>query len=1029
MSFYTFLPKLLNMSLTGAIAIICVLLLRLLLKRAPKVISYALWIVVLFRLLCPVSITSGLSLFGLLDAPSTSTVTGTSSIEFVPENIVHTEYPEVAIPVPAVSETINDTLPQGQEQLVADPLEAPVAIGTYMWFLGVMGMAVYSIISYARLKRKLLIVSPLQENIWLADEITTPFVMGLIHPRVYLPSDTEESQMPYLILHEKHHIRRGDHIFKALAFLALSIHWFNPLVWVAFVYANKDMEMSCDEAVVKKLGDHILADYTASLLSLATGKTIIAGVPLAFGEGDTKGRIRNLAHWKKPAFWVVMVAVIACIALGIGLLTNPEKEAGSEQKENGYYLLIGVEGVESIEVATANTSGGVINADGSAFRVGEKVWLEPLQGVTDLRGVSITALGAEGDIIYHLSVPGNASAEVVADIVGSDPWLLVPTTFEIPADDEVVENGPVVVKWTFSPMMSATWHAAFHFEFVLEHYTHIEATCDNGKLWNLQAQGQPRENEMRFEQGEPLCWTPEIEGENFTYVAENAFITFTVYDGEEVVSRGALDIVKTGEEDGQSFYEAQMTDTELLALWQEDGSNSAQVLLAGKGAIVSCSDLNHNRINERIVVRETEPNMLYELLVVENGTVIWFIEVGLPHVGWNTIMLYNEGGKDYLVEYQPQMYQGVGTYKCKMYSLEKGKESIKKEWAVDFELPAEGTLEITPDMELFAEEVGQLLHISGVLLSTEQGIFVRGVATVEELPQIYPVRFNPDEIWEAINHADLTSDDGKFPKNEEAFEELERVVTNVGLENAYPWNNTVELKSDADALIKMASDETGRFEIYGIMSAKYGTYGLLLNDRVDGQENWNFAYVPWVYTGAPSGQPILEPDGKGKYIFAYIDQYEDGVPWWEECILDCGYDTGHMELLSQDNAKIQENTEQSEIAVNTLDHVSMSMIKYKSWEGELEIVNHTGTELLTGQWYELQKLEDGVWQRVEQRADGMWEDVGYRLPTGETTSLPTNWKYLYGELSRGKYRIIKKVDVPLADRWDTYYLATEFDIL
>lgn len=273
MSFYTFLPKLLNMSLTGAVAILCVLL------------------------LCPVSVTSGLSLFGLLDAPYTSIVTGTNSMEYIPENIVQMELSDVATPAPGVSNTMNDTLPPGQEQLATDSLKAPVAIGshvsigsyvtigTYVWLLGVMAMAAYSISYYIRLKKKLLMVSPLQDNIRLADEITTPFVMGLIRPKIYLPSDTEEHQMPYLILHEKHHIRRGDHIFKALAFLALSIHWFNPLVWIAFIYASRDMEMSCDEAVVKKLGEQILPDYAASLLSLATGKTIIAGVPLAFGEG------------------------------------------------------------------------------------------------------------------------------------------------------------------------------------------------------------------------------------------------------------------------------------------------------------------------------------------------------------------------------------------------------------------------------------------------------------------------------------------------------------------------------------------------------------------------------------------------------------------------------------------------------------------------------------------------------------------------------------------------------------------------
>ena len=759
MNFYTFLPKLLNMSLTGAIAIICVLLLRLLLKKAPKVISYCLWAVVLFRLLCPVSIVSGFSLFGIIDAPTEEMTVGTSRIQYVPEDIVHTEYPEVALPLPSVSDVINSTLPQGREQLSADPLEAPVSIGTYVWLMGVLVMAAYSITSYIRLKRKLLIVSPLQENIYLADEITTPFVMGLIQPKIYLPSDMKERQRPYIILHEKYHIRRGDHILKALAFLALSIHWFNPLVWVAFVCAGKDMEMSCDEAVVKKMGEGILADYTASLLSLATGKTIIAGVPLAFGEGDTKGRIRNLAHWKKHTFVVVVAAVIAGCILSIALLTNPEKEEAQEQSKDGYYLLIGDEGVASIQVlkvSGASTSGGVMHADGSVFRVGEKVWLEQLQGVTDLRGITITALGAESEIIYEFSVPEDASEEVIADIVGSDPWLLVPTDFEVAADDGMEESKQVAVKWTFSPMMSATWHAAFHFNIAIDNYSHIEAVCDQGMLWNMQAQGQPKDKTMRFEQGETLCWAPMIEGETLTDTVKSACVTFIVYDGEEIVDHGTLDIVQTGTENGQSFYEAQLTDTSILGLWQEEGSLEASIVMAGNGAIVSYADLNYNRINERIVVREVHPDMLYELLVVENGTVIWLVEAGLPHVGWNTILHYYEDGKSYLVEYHPTMYQGIGSYKCKVYSLEDGKETIKREWTVDYNLLAGDSNEVekTPEMEQFAKEVGLLLRNSGVLLSTEQGILVRQYADATSLPQIYPVRFNPDEIWAAVNGTD-----------------------------------------------------------------------------------------------------------------------------------------------------------------------------------------------------------------------------------------------------------------------------------
>ncbi len=765
MNFYTFFPRLLNMSLTGSVAIICVLLLRLLLQKAPKVISYALWAVVLFRLLCPVSVSSAFSLFGMLNAPTAETVVGTSSIRYVSEEPVHMEYPRVELPHTGLEDAINSGLPVGREQLSADPLEALVSIGTYIWFLGVLVMAVYSGVSYVRLKKKLLIVTPLRENIYLADEIRTPFVMGLLCPKIYLPSDTEEHQLPYIILHEKHHIRRGDHILKALAFLAVVIHWFNPLVWVAFVCAGRDMEMSCDEAVVNKLGKEVLADYTAALLSLATGKTIIAGVPLAFGEGDTGGRIKNLAQWKKPAMLVVLAAVIACCFLAAALLTNPKPEKEADYREDGYHLLIGAEGVMSIEVSSPGVSGGIVCADGSPFRVGEKVWLEQLQRVTILRGVTITALGEEGEILYELAIPEDASEEVISEIVGSDPWFLLPTSFEIQEGEE-----QVAVKWTFSPMMSAVRHAAFHFDFKVEHYSYIEATCDNGMLTKSSEGGRLMEKAMQFEQGEPLCWIPVTEGGALTDTEEEAKITFTVFEGKEIVDSGVLNIIRTGTEDGQSFYEAQLTDTELFVLFQEEGSPETSIAMAGNGAVVSYTDLNRNRIAERIVVREVEPDMVYELLVVENGRVIRTLEAGLPHVGWNTILCYEEEGKSYLVEYQPTMYQGVGNYRCKVYSLENDNETIKQEWAVDFELfHGEGLImEPTSEMQQFAGEVGILLRNSTVLLSTEQGILVRDFAYATDLPQIYPVRFDPDEIWAAIDGTgsirELTSEALDFPK-------------------------------------------------------------------------------------------------------------------------------------------------------------------------------------------------------------------------------------------------------------------------
>ena len=230
------LPMILNMSITGSLTILFVLLVRLAVKRAPKIFSYALWAVVLFRLLCPVSITTDFSLLGLFDTPIMENTEHTTVMEYVPFDVVHTRDLEVHLPVtPVINEAVNDVLPQEHAALGADPLEGEMAIASFVWLLGVAAMAVYSVVSYYRLRQKLLTASPLRDNIYLADEITSPFVMGLVRPKIYLPSDMEEREQAYIIRHEQHHIRRGDHIIKALAFLALSIHWFNPLVWVAFM--------------------------------------------------------------------------------------------------------------------------------------------------------------------------------------------------------------------------------------------------------------------------------------------------------------------------------------------------------------------------------------------------------------------------------------------------------------------------------------------------------------------------------------------------------------------------------------------------------------------------------------------------------------------------------------------------------------------------------------------------------------------------------------------------------------------------
>ncbi|MDY4598187.1 MAG: M56 family metallopeptidase, partial [Candidatus Faecousia sp.] len=287
--------RILNMSLTGSIVIAVVLLTRLFLKRAPKIYSYALWAVVLFRLLCPLSITAGLSV--LKPIPVTMRTTpGVSSVVYQPvqQALSRGGYVPVVQQQPASE----------REPEQVEPEVTVLQIAAYVWLTGASVMAIYSVVQYLTLRHRLVGATPYRDEVYLADHITTPFVLGVLRPRVYLPSETPEGERAFIIAHERHHIRRHDPLWKLLGYAALCLHWFNPLVWLAFALAGKDMEMSCDEAVIRLLGEDVRADYSQALLRLATHKRIVSGMPLAFGEGDTKSRVRNMAKWKKPKIWV-----------------------------------------------------------------------------------------------------------------------------------------------------------------------------------------------------------------------------------------------------------------------------------------------------------------------------------------------------------------------------------------------------------------------------------------------------------------------------------------------------------------------------------------------------------------------------------------------------------------------------------------------------------------------------------------------------------------------------------------------------
>ena len=355
MTFYTFIPRLLNMSLTASVVILFVLVARLILKRTPKVFSYALWVIVLLRLLVPVTISSPVSIM-----PASQTATSET---------VNTALPDFVFETPWDAQENKLSIQQAAEEgnpvtvAVYTSLE-PVQYLGLAWIAGMAVMMLYSFFSYRKIRKSIHIALSLRDNIYIADEIKSPFVIGLLKPKIYLPATLTEEEQSYIILHEQHHIRRGDHIFKALAFIALCLHWFNPLVWVAFILAGKDMEMSCDEAVIRKVGSHVRADYSASLLTLATGRRIIAGTPLAFGEGDTKGRIHNLARWKKPARWIVILSVVLCLILAVCLLTNPAQGMPLYEIDGRNNYSDSLDDRETIEIISNGKEASVTDLEG-----------------------------------------------------------------------------------------------------------------------------------------------------------------------------------------------------------------------------------------------------------------------------------------------------------------------------------------------------------------------------------------------------------------------------------------------------------------------------------------------------------------------------------------------------------------------------------------------------------------------------------------------------------------------------------------
>ena len=322
--------KIINMSISASWLVLAVLILRFVLKKAPKWINVLLWGIVAIRLIFPFSFESTLSLI--------------PSAETIPLNIGMDTTPTINSGISAINNAVNPIISQSNTPMAGasvNLLQITIGIYEYIWIFGMIALALYTAISYWRLRRKVDTAVRYKDNIFQSENVSFPFVLGIIKPRIYLPFKMNGQYLEYVVAHEQAHICRKDHWWKPLGFLLLMIHWFNPLMWLAYVLLCRDIELACDEKVIKELGNEQRGDYTQALVACSVNRRMIAACPLAFGEVSVKERVKSVMNYKKPAFWVIIISVIVCVGVAVCFLTNPKQDsytlrivvpAGSQEK-------------------------------------------------------------------------------------------------------------------------------------------------------------------------------------------------------------------------------------------------------------------------------------------------------------------------------------------------------------------------------------------------------------------------------------------------------------------------------------------------------------------------------------------------------------------------------------------------------------------------------------------------------------------------------------------------------------------------
>ena len=746
--------KLVNLSISASWLILAVLVLRVVLKKAPKWVMPLLWGVVALRLVCLFSIESALSLI--------------PSAETIPSEIV-TETREPVLYEQATLDIVtNPTLPSAAEVPVGvSRQQAQVDFNIYsiLWLAGMSALLVHALVSAGKLKRKLATAILLRDNIYESEFVDSPFVFGVVKPNIYLPMHMDEGTAAYVIAHEHAHLARRDHWWKVLGYLVLALHWFNPLVWVAYILFCRDIELACDEKVVRGLDGAARADYSQALLSCAAPKRAVAACPLAFGEGNIKTRVKSALHYKKPAFWVAAAAVLAVVIVAVCFLTNPRSERGS---------LVWAQKLNAADVASIELYVPAEEEARQYKKLDTEEMAQAVELINSSRGTYIEKPETvyAGLPVWFLLTMDDGTVHAVGSVVGH--YLIIDgDTFDADVENQAEWENYVLKGDSASPIDMAdrlsyalygmttgvyTLGEAVFEDSVWE--TSYEETFANTKstpeLWLSSALGTDmtgilygtvtaaRGYSYRFSEWEEIDLTVSnfdwlfrsASGEDWNGTSaaklrrENAHAWRGTRTGEDV--NAAVPMAEIRRQDELTAMD------QWLLLQQKDGSlylvmgyrsgglpySGAHpyrwiVRLNGGATELTRADLNGDGIEEVISYTGISTQEPYRLRVSnQSGEELWSAELGLAHVGWSSYFLYRDSVKTALLRYEPTIYQGEASYSYELFLLSENGTTTLAENSVSFSMNPDSKDPWPAEAQKFADEVNRLLDKSELLFST-----------------------------------------------------------------------------------------------------------------------------------------------------------------------------------------------------------------------------------------------------------------------------------------------------------------------